>query len=341
VVDSGTLKSGKIIASAVQLEATTGDVAANLERAEALCKKALSSGAKLIALPEFFTSRIAFGKEVYKAVLPPENEAVDFLKNLAEKYGCWIGGSMLIADGDDVYNRYHFVEPDGTTHLHDKDLPTMWENAVYAPGNDTGSFKTNIGGVGAVVCWELIRTQTIRRLIGKVDVAMTGTHWWTLPDNWGSLIQKTFASIGQYNRYISENAPSEFARRLGAPVLQASHCGKFKTGFMLIPGLSLSIPYSTEFVGCTQIVDAYGHILAHRWAKEGPGIVTAEISLGSVEPLISIGDKFWLTNLPISIWLYWHQQNLCSKSYYRRKGKALGLENAKTIKENYRNFFIP
>ena len=323
------LKARKINAAAVQLEATTGDVSTNLERVEALCKKALASEAKLIALPEFFTSRIAFGKEVYNAVLPPENEAVDLIKHLATKHECWIGGSMLIADGEDVYNRYHFVEPDGTIHLHDKDLPTMWENAVYAPGNDTGAFKTSIGGVGAAVCWELVRNQTIRRLKGKVDVVMTGTHWWTLADNWGALIYRTLAAIGQYNRYMAENAPSEFARRLGAPVLQASHCGKFTTGFMLIPGLSFNIPYSTEYVGCTQIVDAYGHVLAHRRAEEGSGIVIAEVSIGQVEPLVPIEDSFWLPYLPIFVWLYWHQQNLCGKSYYRRKGKALGLENAR------------
>lgn len=329
------MNAGSIVASAVQLEATTGDVAANLERVESLCLKAIASGAKLIAVPEFFTSRIAVGEQVHKAVLPPENEAVDLLKNLATKHECWIGGSMLIADGGDVYNRYHFVEPDGIIHLHDKDLPTMWENAVYAPGNDTGVFKTNIGGVGAAVCWELVRTQTIRRLIGKVGVAITGTHWWTLPDNWGSAVLKTLAAIGQYNRYMSENAPSEFARRLGAPVLQASHCGKFSTEFMLIPGTSLTVPYNTEFVGCTQIVDAQGHVLAHRQAQEGPGIVTAEISISSVEPLVPLEDKFWIPDMPLFIKLYWHQQNICGKTYYRNKGKALGLENAKKYSSNF------
>jgi hypothetical protein len=105
---------------------------------------------------------------------------------------------------------------------------------------------------------------------------------------------------------------------------------------MLIPGISLSIPYSTEFVGCTQIVDAYGHILAHRRAEEGPGIVTAEVSIGQVEPIVPIEDKFWLPNLPIFVWLYWHQQNFCGKSYYRRKGKLLGLENAMNHIKKYK-----
>ncbi len=329
MIKSKTWKSGSITAAAIQLEATTGDVPTNLERVEALCRKSILKDAKLIALPEFFTSRVPFDEQAYEAVLSPENEAVDLLKHLAAKHECWIGGSMLIADEDDVYNRYHFVEPDGTIHLHDKDLPTMWENAFYAPGKDSGTFETNIGGVGAAVCWELIRTQTIRRLIGKVDVAMTGNHWWSKPDNWGTLIDNAFSAIWQYSRYLSENAASEFARRLGVPVLHASHCGKFSTDFMLIPGVSTTVPYNTEFVGCTQIVDAHGHILAHRQAQEGPGIVTAEISLGAIEPLLPTEEKFWVPELALAMKLYWHHQNLCGKSFYHRKGKAAGMENAK------------
>ena len=329
--DHAINNAGKIIASAVQLEAVTGDVSANLERVEELSRKAILQGAKLIALPEFFTSRVAFCEEAFHAVLPPDNEAVDLLRLLAAKHECWIGGSMLIADEGDVYNRYHFVEPDGTIHLHDKDLPTMWENTLYAPGNDSGAFKTNLGGVGAAVCWELIRTQTAKRLLGKVDIVMTGTHWWTVAYNWGKLARKAIAASEQYNRYLSENAPAELARRIGVPVLQASHCGNFTSGYMLVPGLSVSLPYETEFVGCTQIVNAYGHVMAYRQAQEGPGIVTAEVSLGSVEPLIPLDNRFWLPNLTPVMKQMWYQQNACGKSFYKRKGRSLGLKNAKAV----------
>ena len=332
MIDSKNRSGDKLLAAAIQLEATTGDVSANLERLEPLCHEAISKGARLIALPEFFTSRVAFEQDAYKAVLPPENEAVNFLKSIATRHDCRIGGSMLIAEGGNVYNRYHFVEPDGTIHHHDKDLPTMWENAFYAPGNDSGVFDTGMGGVGAAVCWELIRTQTIRRLAGKIDIAMTGSHWWTLPDNWGKLTSQTFSVIGQYNRYLSENAPLELAKHLGVPVIHASHCGQFTTDFMPLPGVSKTLPYTTEFVGCTQIVDAHGHVLAYRQAQEGPGVVMAKISPGAVEPRLETPNRFWLPGLPLAMKLYWHQQNLCGRSYYRHKGRDMGLQNAEQIK---------
>ncbi len=317
-----------LTAAAVQLEAEVGDVATNLERIERLVDEAAGRGARLIAVPEFCTSRLPFDARVHDAVLPPDNPALALLKRLAARHQCWIGGSMLIADAGEIYNRYHFVEPDGSVHLHDKDLPTMWENAFYGPGHDDGVFDTALGGVGAAVCWELIRSQTVRRMQNRVDVAITGTHWWTLPSNWGGAVNRGLASLAQYNRYLSENAPSEFARRLGAPVLQASHCGRFRTGFMVVPGLPLAAPYDTEFVGATQIVDAEGHVLAQRRAQEGPGVVVATITLGSTTPLQPLEDRFWIPELPLFLQAYWHQQNACGKAYYHSTGRTAGLSAA-------------
>lgn len=317
-----------IRAAAVQLQGVAGNVAATLERVEQLAEAACAAGARLLALPEFFTSPVALDERVHRAVLPPRNMALDLLRRLARRHGCCVGGSMLIADGGEIYNRYHFVQADGQVFLHDKDLPTMWENAFYRGGGDDGAFDTAIGGVGAAVCWELIRTQTVRRLRGRVGVAMTGTHWWTLPHNWSSLVGGGLAPLAQFNRYLSENAPAEFARRLGAPVLQASHCGALRSRFLLLPGLPLAPAYDTEFVGQTQIVDAQGHVLAQRQAQEGPGFVIADITIGAQAPRLPLEPGYWIPRLPAFLHAYWHQQNACGKAYYRQRGRRLGLAAA-------------
>lgn len=315
----------RIRAAAIQLDAVVGDVATNVAKVERLAEDAIArSGARLVAVPEFFTSQLPFDRRVHRAVLPPENVAVDMLRAVARRHGCWIGGSMLIAEHGGIRNRYHLVEPSGRMHLHDKDLPTMWENAFYGPGQDDGVFATDLGAVGAAVCWELIRSGTARRLRGRVGVVVTGTHWWTLPSNW-PLIPRLLESLSQYNRYLSENAPAELARRVGAPVLQASHCGRFSTDFMLLPGSSWGLPYSTEFVGCTQIVDAGGHVLAQRQTQEGAGFVAADIDIGIGTPVLPIEDRFWIPALPLAIRAYWHHQNACGKAYYRSHGLRAGL----------------
>lgn len=318
--------------AAVQLEAVVGDVAENLRRLDQLVAEAASQGARIIAVPEFFTSRIPFDPGVHVAVLPRNNMAVSALKQWAARHHCWIGGSMLVADGDAVFNRYHLVAPDGQTYCHDKDLPTMWENAFYGPGADDGVFETALGPVGVAVCWELIRTGTVRRMRrANVGLAITGTHWWTMPSNWGGLVDRGLAALSTRNAAMSEGAPAAFARRLGAPVLQASHCGRFRTGFMVVPGLSSGLPYETEFVGATQVVDAHGEVLAVRRAQQGPGVVVADITLGAAAPAQPLESRFWIPDLPPLIRAYWHHQNACGRAYYHRHGRAAGLRNAQEL----------
>lgn len=315
--------------AAVQFEGVPGDVGENLRRLEPLVAEAVDARAEAIALPEFFTSPVVFRPEVHDAVLPPDNAAVAMLRDVARRHDVLIGGSMLLADDGEVYNRYHLVEPDGTLHTHDKDLPTMWENAFYGPGSDDGvvSTGTAAGRVGMAVCWELIRNRTARRMAGRVDLVLSGTHWWTVPSNWGP-VDRALGGVAQYNRYLSENAPAELARRVGAPVAQASHCGGFTTGFGLVPGVSAALPYRSRFVGATQIVDADGRVLAWRSTADGPGVVVADVEVGARPPRQPIARRFWMPDLPWAIRAYWWQQNAFAKRYYRDRGRAAGLDAA-------------
>lgn len=315
-------------AAAVQFQGVVGDVAESVTRLENMIDEAARNGASVIGVPEFATSPLPFRPEAHRSVLPTDNAAADMFRSAARRHGCYIGGSMLVADAGMIYNRYHLWEPDGRLHTHDKDLPTMWENAFYGPGHDDGFMETGMGRVGAAVCWELIRAGTVRRLKSRVDVMMTGTHWWSMPENWGAAVNGILGPLSQYNRYLSENAPREFARRVGAPVLQASHCGPLRTDFMLVPGLDVTVPYDTHYVGATQIVDADGSVLAERHTHRGPGIVYAGIRLGAQDPVEPLETSFWIPRLPLAHRLYWHHQNACAKSYYRRIGLRAGLAAA-------------
>lgn len=75
------------------------------------------------------------------------------------------------------------AEPDGLLGRHDKDLPTMWENDLYALGHDDGLLHAHMparrgrraGQRRAAPCWELTRSCTVRRLAGLVDLALAGS----------------------------------------------------------------------------------------------------------------------------------------------------------------------
>lgn len=316
-----TASASTVRVAAVQIAGRVGDLAHNLRQAEALATDALARGAKIVALPEFFTTPCYMHPRLREAIVGFDNPAKDMLVRLARQHGAYVGGSMLMQRGNDVYNTYCLAGPDGRVQMHDKDQPTMWENAYYIGGSDDGVMETEYGMAGVAVCWELVRWRTIRRFAAGVRFAITGNQWWSNAANWLGA-DTVFAPVRQYNRYLSENAANEFARLLGVPVLHASHCGRFEGRCLLVPGLDASVRYASEFVGRTQIVDAAGHTVAGRDAGEGPGVVFGDIEIGDVARPVVRADRFWIPNLTLTHLGMWYHHNACGRSYYRRRRRA-------------------
>ncbi|SHU29337.1 amidohydrolase [Mycobacteroides abscessus subsp. abscessus] len=208
-----------VLAAAIQLEAVIGDVAANLGKCAQLAAEAGRAGAKIIALPEFFTTGIAFDPALRDAALPPEGAATELLRTLAHHYDALVGGSFLCRDKDGhVRNAYFAADATGMIGRHDKDLPTMWENAFYIGGQDDGVFRAGTLNVGAAVCWELMRTRTARRMRAHVDLVMAGSGWWSIPP-WRP--RATFAAMERRNHQTARAAAATFAKYVGAPVVHA------------------------------------------------------------------------------------------------------------------------
>ena len=167
--------------AALQIEAEVGDLDANLELCEGHAEKAARAGAEWIVLPEFFSSGVAYRAELARNAPPADGLPTQLLRELARRHGIHVGGSTLVRDDDgQVRNAFFLAGPDGAiVGRHDKDIPTMWENALYIGGDDPGLFDTSGVTVGVALCWELMRTQTAERLAGRVDLVLSGSGWWT------------------------------------------------------------------------------------------------------------------------------------------------------------------
>ncbi|MCC6201261.1 MAG: carbon-nitrogen hydrolase family protein [Moraxellaceae bacterium] len=305
-------------AAAIQMEARVADIYYNISQAGDLAEEALKAGARIVALPEFFTTQIVLDDRLFSASLNKKNNpALEMLKNLSSRYEATIGGSYLEHDelSGDVFNTYTLIEPNGTVHRHKKDIPTMAENAFYLGGSDAGLLNTEHAAIGAAVCWETIRSATVKRLAGKCDLLMTGSHWWGSP-GW-PILKKRQRSGDQLNTDHMFRAPGRFARLIGAPNLHAAHTGMINGRYALTP--SLSTKFNSQLQGETQITDAMGNILARRKACEGPGVIFADITIGRIPPA-PLPKGFWLESLPLDLRLIWQQQNrVCKKIYARAK----------------------
>jgi predicted amidohydrolase len=299
-------------AAAIQLEARLADVDANLEAAERLADRAGSAGAECIVLPEFFTTGIGFVPELADAALAPDGEATELLRSLARRHGAMVGGSFLCRDGDgEVRNAFFLATADDEiAGRHDKDLPTMWENAFYVGGSDEGVIETDDLVVGAAVCWELMRTRTVRRLRGRIDLALTGSGWWSMSENWPP--KSVFSRLEAANHRRAVAAAATFALYVGAPVVHAAHAGELTCE---MPWLPLS--YRGHFEGGTLITDERGRILDAIDRTDGEGFAIADVEPGRHEPLRRPPDRFWLHRRGGIAAMTWNYQRLHGRPWYR------------------------
>lgn len=302
--------------AAIQMVPAIADVDANLEQAEMLVDEAASAGADWVALPEFFTSGVVFDERLARASLPEDGAATELLVSVARKHGITVGGSFLCRDDDGhVRNAFLLVDREGEIlGRHDKDLPTMWENAFYVGGSDDGIIEAGEFTVGTAVCWEFMRTQTARRLRGKVDLVIGGSNWWSIPA-WKP--RAIFSRLEARNATLATSVAERFAPYVGAPVIHAAHAGPVSGPFPWIPGLT----YRGHLEGGAVIADATGRVLARRSRQEGAGIAVADLEViagNRTPPSAAIPDRFWLHRRQLIPAFAWNYQRAHGRRWYRR-----------------------
>lgn len=302
--------------AAVQLAAVVGDVEANLHACETLGDRAARDGAQWIILPEFFTTGMAYDPRLDDCAMPADGAATELMTGLARRHEAVVGGSFLCEDPDGhVRNAFMLFSPDGSLlGRHDKDMPTMWENCFYTGGSDDGVIAlADDRTAGVAMCWELIRSQTARRLRERVDVVVGGSCWWSIPAWRPRPITRRMELA---NRRNAVRAAAVTARMTGAPVIHAAHCGTIECPMPLTP-----LPYRGQAEGGAAVYDATGNALAFRDAREGPGVAIADVQIGRIAPTAPVPGDFWLCNrgaIPAAAWWY---QNLHGRHRYSARRK--------------------
>ncbi len=304
--------------AAVQAHLALGEVERNLVHLEDLIRDAHRAHApQLIVVPEACTSPNVFAAELRGVARPVDGAAFQLLTRLARELDVVVAGGALSRRGKDTYGTFLVAEPDGRAHLHDKDIPTAWENHYYRGGDDDGrAHLTALGlDLGMASGWEWARHRTARRLRG-VDLVLGGMCWPSFPLNWTApgLAWWVRREHAIWRRQCRE-LPGQFARLVGAPVVHAAHVGPVDARFPAVP----AIPWRTQMLGETQICAADGTVLARRSLEEGEGHIFAEVQPGSVAPLDEVSDRFWIPVMTASTQAAWHVMNAQGRLDYTLK----------------------
>lgn len=298
--------------AAVQLDVALGDVDRNLAECDRLVRGASRAGASIVALPEFFTTGAVFDEKVARSDLDPD-AGTAFLAGLSRELGIYLGGSFLCRDRDGhVRNAFFLTGPDGSVlGRHDKDLPTMWENALYVGGTDDGVIDSGAFTVGAAVCWEFMRTQTVRRLVGRVDVVLGGSNWWSIPAWLPRMVSHRFE---ERIAATARLAPSVFGRFVGAPVIHGAMTGRFSCPMPEMPALT----YRGHFQGGALVATADGTVVGLREREQGSGFVVADVQIGRSEPVEATPDRYWLHPRGVLSAYAWHVHRAFGRRWYDR-----------------------
>ncbi len=189
-------------AACVQFSARR-EIEPNIEKALRLSREAAARGAKLIALPEYFSGIATQGHRlVPTAFREAEHPAIPAFRDAARELGAFmLLGSLAVTQSDGrIANRLYLIDPAGRVsarydkiHLFDVDLAPgkrYRESETIAPGSVAVVAETPWGGLGLSVCYDL-RFPQLYRALAKAGATMlavpagftrlTGTaHWHVL-----------------------------------------------------------------------------------------------------------------------------------------------------------------
>jgi predicted amidohydrolase len=282
-----------------------------------LVNEAGDAGAAWIVLPEFFPSGMGFSAKLRDAALPFDGQATELLLSAARRYRAHVGGSFLCRDPDGhVRNAFVLANADGIVGRHDKDTPTLWENCWYIGGSDTGLLELPGLKLGIALCAELGRTATAKRL-RSADLVIGGSFTWHAPD----YLPRWLGQEGIDRRLFSEISSwaSPFARLVGAPVVEATHCGTLACRDQLLP-----LEYRCRIGDGTKICRADGEPLASRAPEAGPGVILADVTVGAVTPLDPLPERTWIRPLGPLGNAFWYMQRRHGEAWYRKQHAARG-----------------
>jgi len=252
----GGMPENEICIAAIQMRVGP-EVPVNLKEAARLIDMAVTKGAKLVVLPEYFC--IMGMKDADKVMLREEEGSgpiQDFLSKTAKSHGIWlVGGSVpLVSSRPDKVKNSCLVYDDSGKQIARYDKIHLFnlkfgkehyaEEETIEAGTKIVTLESPFGRIGLSICYDL-RFPELYRSMEKVDIILAPSAFtsFTGKAHWEILVR---ARAIENMAYMI--APAQIGRHINGH----------------------------ETYGDSMIVDPWGVILDH--LPKGPGVVLANIN---------------------------------------------------------------
>jgi predicted amidohydrolase len=157
------------------------DREATFARVAPLIEAGVVGGARLVLLPEMFSTGFAVGEQIAE---PEGGPSATFLVEQARRHGVWIGGSCPELpnppDGDPrPYNSFVLVAPDGATHRYRKIHPFTFagEERHFRAGDQWVTVEVEGLRVSLFVCYDLRFANEFWALAPATDLYLVPASW--------------------------------------------------------------------------------------------------------------------------------------------------------------------
>lgn len=171
----------KTTVALVQMDIALGEPEINRRRGETLIREAVRGGAKVVVLPEMWTTAYSMA-DIHQLADSDGEPTGQMLAQLARELSIYIvGGSIADILGGKVFNRSRVFDPEGQViadyskiHL----FRLMEEDRYLAAGNRPSSFRLGDITAGQMICYDLRFPELARTL------ALSGAEVLFVPAEW-------------------------------------------------------------------------------------------------------------------------------------------------------------
>ena len=270
----------------VQIESRNLDVHGNLRRAEPLVAVAAQRGAELVLCPEFLAPGYVYDRSIWDAAEPRGGPTELWLARMARLHRLYIGASYLEASGDDFFNTFTLMAPDGTVagRVQKESLPGF-ESWYFRSSSGPRVIETELGRVGVGICWDNSTARFMRRVSQEqVDLLV-------MPHSAPRITMGPLTLVGDDGRRMLRGVAAFYARAFGVPTVMVNKAAG-EDSWSPVPCVPL-VRLRFHYLGQSTICNADGTVCDQ--LEEQEGVVFAEVVLDAQRkrPLLRLPTGYW------------------------------------------------
>lgn len=245
--------------AALQMNLQWHNPAGNRLHAEELLER-IQGHVDILLLPEMYAT--GFTMEAKSVAEKMDGESLQWMRNMAQRFDCAVGGSLVIEDHGKFFNRFCWVSEQGCFAHYDKRhlFSLAGENEPYEAGQKRSLIEWRGWNIATQVCYDLrfptwIRNQFDEQGNAAYDVLVNVANW-------------PKPRIVHWDTLLAARAIENLAYVVGV-----NRVGKDENGF--------------EYCGSSRVIGYDGEVLLS--ARNQATVLVAELDR---EPLLAYRQKF-------------------------------------------------